>query len=1806
MRGSIYRCKRNWQGLTPFSGHRGQPPTPDFAIAAALPEAYLSVVKTGSASSTPRLLLATAALLSCQLAACGQTKLIRLRNELISTPPAGHAPASRLPPPASSLFLLQFEGHPEAGSRAALLAAGVRLLKYVPDDAFIARFEGVTPDTIRAMGFIRYVGPYRPEHKLHPRLAAAARQAEAANQDLDLSVLCAAKSAPAEMAQARSLFSLLHHETVLRQGAFLRGLLPASRLAALSQNDAVLWVEPAGKRKLVDEPATKLIGGDDGQVATFAVCQQMGFAGAGLTVCVCDTGLDTGNTNTMHPDVRGRVSGFLPFPPLTDGSDGYGHGTHCAGIAAGNAATGETDPDTGAWYGLGIAPKVELFIERIFDADANEVYPPPSDAQIAMYAVRNGAQIGSHSWGNDVQGEYDTDAAQFDELARDADPVTPGDQPYLLEFSAGNAGSDYQTLDSPATGKNVIATGASENVTSTIAETYDLYADGPDTVADFSSRGPCADGRIKPDLVAPGTWIASMASSAAADESAIAWSVIDNYYVYMGGTSMSGPFAAGAGAVFAQYYKAYHTNAMPSPALIKAALINSAAELDESNGGPGPIPNNDEGWGRITLTNIIITNILGNPRYFQFLDQTVLLTQGEVYQQHALVQASDVPLKITLAYTDPPGFPGASPALVNNLDLQLIGPDGTIYLGNQFLAGESVPNATTADALNNVEGINVSQPAPGDYLVRVVATSIVEDARLDTAAIDQDFALVVSGDLARPGAGAVLLDRSEYTAPSAIQLQVLDPARAGSNSVSVLLKSTTESAGAAVTLHASGNYGAFTGAVATVIGAPASGQLEIHNGDLITASYLDSSGVQRTAQAAAQLTPPSLTSVATTVDLGVVTITWQTSEPADSIVYYGTNRSSLNLAVTNAMLTTSHSQRLFNLASGKTYYFFVSSIDVAGNAGTNNSSGADYSFVAVSAPTVLLVDAYDTAAEEQNGVTVIPDSAYTNALVASGFSFAFWKVNDRGSPQLSDLQPFDVVIWRTTDDILYYGPDASLDALGLGDTSNQTNNTLTVQQQVMIQNYLNGGGAFFMSSMGILSQLGDVPFRQQVPQIAGFIENPDPPSPCDCDEYFGVPIAVGAPGDPISSGMVLDLDYSEYPSLDLYGDGSVVYGPDFSDTFTPTTNATAIFFESVSGKPCGLRYPKVGVDSPGRVVFLGFPIDTVPYSGAAPDNEVTVLKNALNFLVPGANGVGTILLDNSLYTVPSQVTVEVGDTDLIGQGQTQVIFSNSASHAEVTITALATSHPGLFRGHLSLVSSITGGATNQLAAANGATITASYFDASNNRYVTATATVDTVPPVITQVAATTDYSDATITWLTSKLADSAVQYGSTTDLGSSAYSVLLTTNHSVTISGLQADRTYYYRVLSRDAAGNLATNDNHGALFTFSTLQAIRPPWSDNFETGAPGWSVVPDPGGTDSNWTLGTPQNGLENQAHSGTNCWGSNLDGGDYTPDGWASTYLFSPVFDLSGLSQATLTFWDAFDFSVNSTLGMPTEDGQILLSTNSAADLSSLPVLVDYSGLSAPTWEQETVDLTPYVGQTVQIVWYYYGIDLNAFLPGSGPPPYGWLVDDVALTGVAYGQSATIIVNKNLSQGAFSLVGPVLNLVGTAPSTIITNAPPGTYTVQFGDVAFWNTPVSQTSNLLSGATLTFSGTYTFTDSAHNGMSDAWQMYYFGEVTTNRTKLTDTDHDGMTDYAEFIAGTDPTNWFSKLIFTSVKPSTNHTAQIQWAAVPGRMYQVQTSTNLTTWTPISDWMQTTFSPMTFIATNAVDRIRFFRVQVLP
>ncbi|HTD88258.1 MAG TPA: S8 family serine peptidase, partial [Candidatus Binatia bacterium] len=540
----------------------------------------------------------------------------------------GHIEPHRQPPPQArgqqraeeGLYLIQLRDNPPPAWRPQVQQLGVQLLHYVPDDTFIARVPPEAVARVNALAFVEWIGEYSPEYKVHPRLAATLAR-PGGLQSHNVSILLSRTATAAELNSARTAFLNVRNQSTLPFGSIMRGSISRAKLAELARSHAVIWIEPGPNFKLVDETAAVIVAGEAEQPGqTYA--QYFGFDGHGVTVAVPDSGLNNGDAATMHPDLFGRVAAFFYYGTLTDAADEHSHGTHVAGIIAGNGATGEVD-EYGALYGLGVASQARIIAQRIFDGLGN-YEAPPSFERLTRDAVRAGADIASNSWGDDTQGRYDLSAAEFDALVRDADSLAPGAQEFIIEFSAGNAGPGLQTVGSPAVAKNVIATGASQN------DRFDfiIYSDGQDAMADFSSRGPCEDGRIKPDLVAPGTWIASLKSASAGTENA--WAEISDNYIYQGGTSQAGPQVSGAAAVLVQYLREVYGLSRPSPALVKAALINSAVDMDDSF-GTAPIPNADEGWGRVDLTQIILA-----PAAFDFVDQTQPLTQNQTFERRLI------------------------------------------------------------------------------------------------------------------------------------------------------------------------------------------------------------------------------------------------------------------------------------------------------------------------------------------------------------------------------------------------------------------------------------------------------------------------------------------------------------------------------------------------------------------------------------------------------------------------------------------------------------------------------------------------------------------------------------------------------------------------------------------------------------------------------------------------------------------------------------------------------------------------------------------------------------------------------------------------------------------------------------------------------------------------------------------------------------------------------------------------------------------------------------------------------------------
>ncbi len=1725
-------------------------------------------------------------------------KPIRLRTETLLPPARGGLARAAMPadpdPASPGLFLVQFRSPPNPETRDRLSRLGVSLLQYVPEDAFLARLISVPLTTLRQDPEVVAVSDYLPRHRVDPRLLREFEANPIGTRPAQVLVL---NGAPMEDRAliARHLRNA-HARSVLEMGAVHHGWVDAAGLHVLSRSGSVLWIEPAPRMRLVDQIATEIVAGESRGNEGLAALHELGLDGRGVTVAVADSGIDSGDADFIHPDLEGRVEALFAYDNLPDGSDEHSHGTHCAGIVLGNGATGEED-DAGYRFGLGVAPGSRLVGQRIFDG-SGDYRPPPSFSRMVQDALRSGASVGSNSWGDATGGQYDLSAAEFDALVRDADPDFPGEQPYVLEFSAGNSGPGGQTIMSPAVAKNVIATGATQNN----RFEFPLYGEGQEVMADFSSRGPAADGRIKPDLTAPGTWIASLRSIFANDNNA--WGPISDYYLYQGGTSQAGPHVSGGAAVAIQWYRGRHGGVSPSPALVKAMLINSAEDMstavipdtgdilggtpDETGGGivvgdTGPVPNNDEGWGRMNLVTLI-----DSERRHEFTEQGAGLTNGGVFERTVVVGAGDV-LKVTLVYTDVPALPAALPALVNDLDLEVIAPNGDRFRGNAFAEGESVPGTPDGDRVNNVEAVHIGEPAAGEWMVRVRAHRVVQDVHQGNRNNpEQDFALVVSGQLPAPGEAVVSWDRAAYRPGVVAILRVTDADLRLQSAITARVTSGTEPAGLSVTLDRVGNSGTFQGRVPLVAGPGAVGddRLAVADGDELIAVFQDlSPSGERTATAQVDTRPPLISDVVTTSEFGRTTVRWLTSKPASSVVRFGTTNQ-VQQTVTDLGLRSQHTMAFPPLIAGDTYFFEVVATDAAGNVSTNNNEGRYFRFVAPRPAKALLVYSPESLFAEGGLLSETPYpgiETWTGPLGELALDYEVWDVSAVGrTPTAAELMTYRVVLWRPEE---LQPPAPGFPAA--------------------LTTYVNAGGNLFVASFDLLTRLTEVQasaFAANVLHVVGQQED------------GGAVSVVGVPGDPVGGGKAFDLNYDEFPSgflIDILG----IVWADGPDHLNAATNASPTYLQE-GGRVVGVRFPRTGQDAAGgRVVFQSVALESIPAATESPNNRRTVLADALRFLSPELVAGSTIAFDQSSYTVPGNAVVEVTDSQRAGQGRVRITVAADAAPMEVDLVESV--RRGVFRGRFTVAPSDATPSIDRIPARNGSRIVATYVD-SGAQVGSAEAVVDTTTPVISGVTTEAAYNEAYIYWTTDKPTDALVRFGESggddSFLSRTAYSAELSTEHEVLIRGLLPDRDYYFQVLSRDAAGNWTRDNNKGAQYVVRTLTPLKAPWADDLEVERPGWAVYNDDGGTGAvfpgddeegggelrgtGWTWGVPRNSVPTGAHSGSRVWATNLNGDDVD---FGISDLISPAISLVGGNRATLRFWQFYDFSVSGgTEDDPFGDfvleaAQVAVSTDNGATWKDL-YLVD--GEVSPGWEEVEVDLTKFLGSVVRLRFNY---QLFSFNPA---PRLGWLLDDIAVEMTTLPEGAVTVVN-NLAQASFALRGPV-TVLGEG-LTLTTNLPPGLYVVTWQPVPFHETPFPQTNTLTMGVPLVVRGDYRIADSNGNGIGDAWETRYFGAVRVGYSGREDTDGDGVPDGVEWQMGTVPTDPSSRLVLGAPEVLSDGRVRFQWPTVAGLEYRFETSSDLTRWLPASGVARGTGAPLGVTLPALDPRIPFFfRILVIP
>ncbi|MBS3782029.1 MAG: S8 family serine peptidase, partial [Candidatus Thermoplasmatota archaeon] len=284
----------------------------------------------------------------------------------------------------------------------------------------------------------------------------------------------------------------------------------------------------------------------------------------------------------------------------------------------------------------------------------------------------------------------------------------------------------------------------------------DYSVDNPDVISGFSSRGWTDDHRVKPDVVAPGEVVYSTH-----------YDSNDEYDVKQG-TSMATPAVSGAASVVVEWYEEQFGE-KPSPAMVRALLINTAYDLDDGNGNTEPIPNRDEGWGMVNLPAL-----MDAPSNFTLEDQNKSITTGEENEYTINYEDPSEPLKITLTWTDKEAQAGDTWTLKNDLNLEVISPSGDKYKGNAFENGWTQPNTDTLsdfdtddkgwDDVNNVENVYIpsGELETGNYTVRVIGKNVPADANNDGCA-NQDYALAFynafevgpSIEIERPSGGEI-------------------------------------------------------------------------------------------------------------------------------------------------------------------------------------------------------------------------------------------------------------------------------------------------------------------------------------------------------------------------------------------------------------------------------------------------------------------------------------------------------------------------------------------------------------------------------------------------------------------------------------------------------------------------------------------------------------------------------------------------------------------------------------------------------------------------------------------------------------------------------------------------------------------------------------------------------------------------------------------------------------------------------------------------------------------------------------------
>jgi hypothetical protein len=1136
-------------------------------------------------------------------------------------------------PRGVSVGVVHFHAPVKEEWKEEVQANGLSVLRYLPHDAFIVRGSSSAFDRLSSMAAVDYVGAYASGWKMRPGLPTEGI--------VDVRILVFPGEVP------ETVVAWLGHQGIPAASAtdsgpgilgpfgtgdfrWVRARIPAALIPSLASLSSVEFIDPAPTMRVWNAQTDWVL--QTNTTDDYRYWNPIyGLDGGGQTIGLADTGLDydglafkqsattivLGDIYNITDAARRKVVRYVNMGVLTGqltwpGGGGlwdpasikdcpFGHGTGVASTLSGNDnPTGGTSPNDGNALlaqlylqdigGLPVGSSCPAAGEDLIYLPENyeDLFGPPG---LVYNDPAAPVRVHSNSWGGDTN-VYDVQARMVDAFVWAHPDMT-------IVFAAGNclslgcplAGS----LGTPTTAKSIVAVGGTGNPDSAVSGNQN-------DLADQSGRGPTTDGRIKPTIVTIFDGDSTMSDGNLASGAGFA-------DAHWGGTSYSTPAAAAAAAIIRQYFvdgwypagRPVAANSMsPSAALIRAMLIASGQQVT----GGGTVyrsptdtwPNNEQGFGRVLLSRVLPIAAAGDTFGTQVIDEKGGLLTGDAFT-HTFHVPTAGNVKFVLTWNDFPGTLGSSKALVNDLDLEVTSPGGTVYRGNHFAPfgeGQSLPLGSL-DSTNVEEAVILRSAMAGDWTVRIIGA--------DVPVGPQPFALVATGNV-DGSYGRVLLDRVAYSESSTINITVEDSSAA---SVVVHVVSGLESTGEDVTLTRLIPDEVWRGPINTAFGTPAPDAiLQVREGDPITVTYQDLSPAHTaTARATVLASGPTIHDVTVTgLRATSATVEWVTNEPATTEVRYGTNVSALGFSASSPDLRTDHAISLAALAPNTRHYFEVISRGRVANATIDTNEGLFYRFDTSPLGDVLVVVGGETFPPER-------ESSYAAALDGNGWTWSFWRVADLGPPPLAVLQVRRAVIWQVG--LEQYPP------------FNQS-------ERDLIEAYLDGGGRLIVSSHDATWALAD-PFSPfSTPQTAAWVGGVLK-ARFVCDPLT-IGRVVGSASDPISGAYVGGVPYASHRDGGAADQISPIAAGGSSTTVwidDQVVNAPAPAPQCSDNRVAGLRWVSsspngtagVGVwgGTRSRLVYFAFEIsglDTTPTNlNPTSPTRAAILDAALRWLVSG-------------------------------------------------------------------------------------------------------------------------------------------------------------------------------------------------------------------------------------------------------------------------------------------------------------------------------------------------------------------------------------------------------------------------------------------------------------------------------------------------------------------------------------------------------------------------------------------------------------